>query len=105
VGNRDVRFAYAANGMWEPDEPEADTFRQWVRDAWERFRPFSTGGSYINFQTADEGEERVRATYGANYQRLVEIKERYDPDNLFCSNRNIRPRTVKGSGLALPHGV
>ena len=38
-------------------------------DAWERFRPFSTGGNYVNFQTADEGEERVRATYGANYDR------------------------------------
>ena len=69
--------------MWEPDEPDADAFRQWVREAWERFRPFSTGGNYINFQTADEGEERVRATYGANFDRLVEVKQTYDPDNLF----------------------
>ncbi len=58
-----------------------------------RLRPFSTGRTYINFQTADEGEERIRATYGANFERLVEIKRKYDPDNLFRSNRNIRPGT------------
>jgi FAD/FMN-containing dehydrogenase len=91
VGNRDARFAYGVTGMWEPDEPDADTFRQWVRDAWARFQPFSTGGNYINFQTADEDEERVRATYGVNLDRLVEVKKRYDPDNLFRVNRNIRP--------------
>jgi FAD/FMN-containing dehydrogenase len=91
VGNRDARFAYAANGMWEPQELDADRFRQWIRDAWQRFRPFSTGSSYINFQTADEDEDRVRETYGANFDRLVEVKQRYDPDNLFRSNRNIRP--------------
>jgi hypothetical protein len=54
-------------------------------------RPFSTGATYVNFQTADEGDDRVRATYGANYDRLVEVKRRYDPDNLFQGNRNIRP--------------
>jgi len=91
VGNRDARFAVGVNGMWEPGEPEADTFRQWVRDAWEQVRPFSTGGNYINFQTADEDEERVRATYGVNFDRLVEVKKRFDPDNLFRVNRNIPP--------------
>ena len=54
-------------------------------------RPFSTGGNYINFQTADEGEDRIRASYGANYARLAEIKRAYDPDNVFRSNRNVRP--------------
>ena len=76
--------------MWAPDEADADAFRRWVRDAWSRVRPFSTGGNYINFQTADESEERVRATYGANFDRLVKVKEKYDPDNLFRRNRNIR---------------
>ena len=90
VGNRDARYACGALGMWEPDERGADTFPRWVRDAWDRFRAFSTGGSYINLQTADEGDERIRATYGGNYDRLVEIKERYDPDNLLRSNRNVR---------------
>lgn len=91
VGNRDARFALGALGMWEPAEPNADMFQQWVRDAWKRVRPFSTGGNYVNFQTADEDEERVRATYGANFDRLVKIKKAYDPTNLFRVNRNIRP--------------
>jgi hypothetical protein len=91
VGNRDARFAIGVKGMWEPNEPNADPFRRWVRDAWKRIRPFSTGGNYINFQTADEDEGRVRATYGANFDRLVVVKKTYDPDNLFRVNRNIRP--------------
>jgi FAD/FMN-containing dehydrogenase len=92
VGNRDARFVLGVNGMWEPDDPDADTFRHWIRDAWERVRPFSTGATYINFQTADEDHERIRAAYGANYNRLVQIKQHYDPDNLFRANRNIRPQ-------------
>lgn len=92
VGNRDARFACGVIGMWEPGEPNADAFRQWIRDGWARVRPFSTGRTYINFQGADEGEERTRAAYGANFDRLVEVKSKYDPDNLFRANRNIRPR-------------
>jgi FAD/FMN-containing dehydrogenase len=91
VGNRDARFAVGLKGMWGPDEPAADSYRRWVRDAWQQIRPFSTGRTYINFQTADEDERRIRATYGANYDRLVEAKRRWDPANLFRSNRNIRP--------------
>jgi FAD/FMN-containing dehydrogenase len=91
VGNRDARFALGVNGMWEPDEPNADDFRQWIREAWQQLRPFSTGGNYINFQTADDDEQRVRATYGANFERLVQVKKKHDPGNLFRVNRNIRP--------------
>jgi FAD/FMN-containing dehydrogenase len=91
VGNRDARFVIGVNGMWAPEETEADRFRQWVRDAWKRVQPYSTGATYINFQTAEEDEERIRAAYGANFDRLVEVKQQYDPDNLFRSNRNIRP--------------
>jgi FAD/FMN-containing dehydrogenase/pimeloyl-ACP methyl ester carboxylesterase len=90
VGNRDVRFACGALGIWDADEPGAESFPQWVRDAWERFRPFSSGASYINLETDDEGDDRIRATYGANFERLVDIKQKYDPRNLFRSNRNIR---------------
>jgi FAD/FMN-containing dehydrogenase len=97
VGNRDARYACGVIGIWKPDEPEADTFPQWIRDAWNRIRPFSTGGNYINFQTADEDEERIWATYGANFDRLVEVKKKYDPDNVFRSNRNIAPRTRAGN--------
>jgi len=91
VGNRDARFVLGVNGMWAPDESEAGSFRQWIRDAWERVRAFSTGSTYVNFQTADEDQERIRATYGANFDRLVEVKQQYDPHNLFRANRNIRP--------------
>jgi FAD/FMN-containing dehydrogenase len=89
VGNRDAQFAVGVTGMWEPGEPDAAAFRQWVRDAWAGLRRFSTGGNYINFQTADEGPERIAATYGANFPRLMEIKAKYDPQNVFRSNRNV----------------
>jgi FAD/FMN-containing dehydrogenase/pimeloyl-ACP methyl ester carboxylesterase len=91
IGNRDVHYAYGVAGMWEPGEPKADVFRQWLRDAAHRIAPFSTGASYINFQTADEAPERVLASYGKNYERLARVKATYDPGNLFRSNRNVAP--------------
>ena len=91
VGNRDAHFALGANAMWAPGERGAETFPPWIRGAWGQLRRFSTGGNYINFQTADEDEMRIRATYGANFQRLLEVKRKYDPENLFRVNRNIRP--------------
>ena len=90
VGNRDARYVCGLIGMWEAGAPRGAEFREWVRDAWQRIRPFTTGGNYINFQTDDEGEAGVRMAYGDNIDRLVEVKRRYDPHNLFRSNRNIR---------------
>jgi FAD/FMN-containing dehydrogenase len=95
VGNRNARYVMGALGMWEPDSPDADMFTHWVRDAGRKVRPYSTGRTYINFQTADEGDDRVRATYGDNFERLVAIKKKYDPDNLFRVNRNIRPERAE----------
>jgi hypothetical protein len=89
AGNRDAHYAIGVNGMWEPDEPGATMFQQWIRDAWERIQPFSTGGNHINIQTADEDGLRVRPMYGANFDRLVEVKQANDPENLFRVNRNI----------------
>ena len=83
VGNRDARYVCGLIGAWAPGEPQADAYRDWVRAAWERVRPFGTGGNYINFQSADEGEDRIRASYGANYERLMAIKRAYDPDDVF----------------------
>jgi hypothetical protein len=91
VGNRDARFVVGVKGMWDAGEPNAEAYRRWVGEAGQRLRPFSTGATYINFQTADEDEGRVRATYGPNLQRLVETKKTYDPGNMFRVNRNIRP--------------
>lgn len=91
VGNRDAEYLSIAAAMWEPDDPRGEEYRAWARGAWRAFRPHSTGGHYVNFQTSEEGEDHVRASYGANFDLLVEIKTRYDPDNLFRSNRNIAP--------------
>jgi len=89
VGNRDARYVVGLKGMWEPADPDADRFRRWVRDSAAAVRPHSTGRTYVNFLGADEPDERVRGSYGANYPRLLDIKRRYDPTNLFRSNRNI----------------
>jgi FAD/FMN-containing dehydrogenase/pimeloyl-ACP methyl ester carboxylesterase len=90
VGNRDARYAWGIIGMWDPSDPHGDAHRRWVREAADALKPFSTGGTYVNFQTADEGADRVRAAYGANYERLRQVKRAYDPGNLFRSNRNVR---------------
>ena len=92
VGNRDARYVVGAIGVWSPGDPGAEAFPDWIRGAWARVRPFSTGGNYVNFQTADEDEARIRASYGPNYDRLAAVKAGYDPDNLFRSNRNVPPR-------------
>jgi FAD/FMN-containing dehydrogenase len=90
VGNRDARFALGVKALWPMDAPGGDDVAQWVRHAWMQIRPFSTGRTYINFQTEDEDEIRVRQTYGTNYDRLVAVKEAYDPDNVFCHSVNLR---------------
>ena len=89
VGNRQARFVIGVKGMWDASERSPSALQQWIRAAWERVRPFSTGATDINFQTEDEDDTRIRATYGANYPRLVEIKKKYDPRNVFRVNRNI----------------
>ena len=80
VGNRDARYVVGVKGMWEPGEPRRGRVPAvGPRRVGARSGPFSTGGTYINFQTADEGDDRVRATYGANYDRLVEVKRALRP--------------------------
>jgi FAD/FMN-containing dehydrogenase/pimeloyl-ACP methyl ester carboxylesterase len=91
VGNRDAQYACGVIGAWSPGEPRAEEYRRWVRQGGDTLRAFSTGASYINFQTADEDDARVRDAYGANYARLAALKRRYDPDNVFRSNRNVPP--------------
>ena len=91
VGNRDVRFITGFSGMWSPDDNRGDEHVAWVRDSWELIRPFSTGGNYVNFQLAEDGDDRTAAAYGGNYERLRRVKAEYDPDNVFRVNRNIPP--------------
>jgi FAD/FMN-containing dehydrogenase len=76
-------------GFW--DAPvDADAPRQWVRSGWERIEPL-TEGFYVNLGAGDEGAHRIRGTYGGNFDRLSELKRRYDPANLFRLNANIPP--------------
>jgi FAD/FMN-containing dehydrogenase len=91
VGNRDARYVIGVKGMWAPGDPDEARFRDWVRLGGERVRPYGTGRTYVNFQSADEPDAGVRASYGSNYPRLAALKHRYDPGNLFRSNRNIAP--------------
>jgi FAD/FMN-containing dehydrogenase len=86
---RDANFATVIAGMWpDPADNEANT--AWVRDYYDATAPLSEEGGYVNFM-ADDDQERIRANYGGNYERLTQIKARYDPGNLFHLNQNIRP--------------
>jgi FAD/FMN-containing dehydrogenase len=91
VGNRNARVVLNITGSWERPEDDAANV-EWARAAWRDLRRFSTGGTYINFQTEDEGDDRVRNAYGANYDRLIEIKTKWDHTNFFRMNKNIAPR-------------
>lgn len=73
------------------DPAESERHIRWTRDFWAAMQPFSSAGVYVNELGYDEGEERFRAAYGANYDRLVQLKNRYDPTNLFRLNPNVRP--------------
>jgi FAD/FMN-containing dehydrogenase len=75
----------------DPDPANADHVTAWARNYWEALHPYGAGGAYVNFMMEDEGQERIRATYGQNYDRLAEIKGKYDPENFFRVNQNIRP--------------
>lgn len=90
VGNRDARYVLNIAGAWERPEDDAANIA-WAREAWNDMRRHSTGGTYINFLTEDEGSERTEAALGGALGRLREIKRRWDPENFFRSNRNITP--------------
>jgi FAD/FMN-containing dehydrogenase len=88
-GHRDANFATVIVGCW-PDPADSEANTKWVRDYSDAIAPFSEAGGYINFMAADD-QGRVAANYGANYDRLVEVKRAYDPGNLFHLNQNIVP--------------
>jgi hypothetical protein len=91
---RDVTWSMVIAGI-DPDPSNADAITTWARSYWEALRPHTAGGGYVNFMM-EEGQERVQATYGPNYDRLVEVKSKYDPMNLFRVNQNILPQVVDG---------
>jgi FAD/FMN-containing dehydrogenase len=90
IGHRNAPYNLILIGIWaEPAEDERNI--GWLRRLWEALRPFSSGGVYVNYQMGDE-ENRVRAAYGPEkYERLVALKNKYDPTNLFRLNQNIAP--------------
>jgi FAD/FMN-containing dehydrogenase len=93
TGNRDAHWVLNITAQWESaGDDEANV--AWARSTWGDLRRFSTGGTYVNFLTAEEGDERIRAAYGANFDRLAAVKARWDPDNVFRVNKNIAPRAV-----------
>src|SRR3954462_11952931 len=94
LGRRQVSWCYHALAMWPEPTPEvADAHVAWARELSDDLAPHTTPGVYLNY-TSDEGEDKVRASYGPEkYRRLVALKDRYDPGNLFRLNQNIRPST------------
>ncbi|QEC67184.1 FAD-binding oxidoreductase [Panacibacter ginsenosidivorans] len=95
---RDANYAVVIVGI-DSDTANKDKIISWARDYWNALHPFSAGGAYVNFMM-DEGEDRIKATYGDNYKRLAAIKAKYDPGNLFRVNQNIKPQMVEAPAMA-----
>ncbi|WP_274476003.1 FAD-binding oxidoreductase [Mangrovimonas aestuarii] len=86
---RGAKYAGVIVGV-DPDPANAEKITNWCKDYWEALHPYSSGGAYSNFMM-DEGQDRVKASYKGNYERLLEIKRKYDPNNMFRVNQNIKP--------------
>jgi FAD binding domain/Berberine and berberine like len=87
---RDASFSMVIAAV-SPDPKDAEALKTWGRDYWRAIHPFNLEGAYVNFMDADEAENRVELSYGDNYKRLASIKAKYDPNNLFRVNQNIKP--------------
>lgn len=87
--HRDAEYVMNVHGRWDTPAEDERCIR-WSRDYFAASAPFASAGAYVNFLTADEGD-RVRSAYGPNYERLARVKRKYDPDNLFRMNQNIKP--------------
>jgi len=96
---RDATWAMVILGA-DPDPAQADSLTRWAKEYWQAIHAYSAGGAYVNFMM-EEGADRVKSTYGAHYERLVAIKTKYDPHNLFRVNQNIPPAS-NGSGALRP---
>jgi hypothetical protein len=86
---REAKWGSVFAGV-DPDPTNAGAIKDWTVDYFEALHPYSAGGAYVNMMM-DEGQDRVRASYGDNYDRLARIKATYDPGNLFRVNQNIQP--------------
>jgi len=88
---RDARYIVNVHGRWEKPEDDKKCI-SWSRQFYEATKPYASGGAYVNFMTEDESD-RIPSAYGVNYKRLVSLKQKYDPENLFHMNQNIKPIT------------
>lgn len=88
-GHRDAKFVLNVHGRWDNAADDSKCIA-WARDFFRASAPFASAGAYVNFMTAEESD-RIAAAYGANYDRLVKTKRRYDPENIFHLNQNIKP--------------
>jgi len=96
VGKNDTPWAYR-DAVWaqvmvgvDPDPANKEVITKWTKEYFDALHPFSAGGAYVNFMM-EEGEDRIKATYKDNYERLSKIKKKYDPNNFFKVNQNIKP--------------
>lgn len=87
---RQPQWDVNAIAQWT-DPAESEQHIAWVRDFWSRVEPLASGSAYVNHLAGDDRPEKIRASYGSNYERLVELKRKYDPTNLFRLNPNISP--------------
>jgi FAD/FMN-containing dehydrogenase len=87
--HRDAKFVLNVHGRWD-DVAHDEMGIAWAREFFQASAPYASAGVYVNFMTAEEGD-RVTAAYGSNYDRLIQIKKRYDPENVFHLNQNIKP--------------
>jgi FAD/FMN-containing dehydrogenase len=92
---RDANWSMVIAGV-ASDPTNTEEITDWARDYWEALHPHSAGGSYVNFMM-EEGDDRIRATYRDNYERLQDIKAKYDPENFFHVNQNIEPSAAGGA--------
>src|SRR6266481_353434 len=87
--HRDAKFVLNVHGRWD-ERKDDERCVAWARAFFQASAPYASEGAYVNFMTDEEGD-RVAAAYGANYDRLTQIKKQYDPDNVFHLNQNIKP--------------
>lgn len=95
-GSREAPWLLDCDSAWS-DPAEDDLHIRFTREAWEKMNALSDGGMYLHYGSLEPGEQ-IRAAYGDNYERLVEIKERWDPTNLFRINQNIPAGSDAGTG-------
>jgi FAD/FMN-containing dehydrogenase len=88
--NRDAQYNCTVLASWS-DPSEDEQYISWTRSFGDDLKKLATGAGYVNYMTGDEGDARVRATYEENYDRLIAVKQKYDPTNFFSGNQNIAP--------------